>query len=177
MSPLPASASDFQLPRRSLSERNIPACSLVILPMPRWHRPTSADRWVQINVAAIRGFTFRVAGRSVWAVRAHSRSMHPLILLGLILVVGIFAGLGALVLRLTPWPGLRWASLISFVFSAIVGAGAFAFAYVAIFGDATGALTTTTSMVFLLVGIPLVGSLVGWLGSGAATLISQRIQR
>ena len=103
--------------------------------------------------------------------------MHPLILLGLILVAGIFAGLGALVLRLTPWPGLRWASLIWFVFSAFVGAGAYGIAYDAIFGDATGALTTTTSLVFLLVGIPLVGTLVGWLGAGAAALISQRIQR
>jgi hypothetical protein len=103
--------------------------------------------------------------------------MHPLILLGLILVAGIFAGLGTLVLWLAPWPGLRWASLIWFVFSAFVGAGAYAIAYEAIFADATGALTTTTSLVFLLVGIPLVGSLVGWLGAGAATLVSQRIQR
>jgi hypothetical protein len=103
--------------------------------------------------------------------------MHPLILLGLILVAGIFAGLGALVLRLSRWPGLRWSSLVWFVFSAFAGAGAYAFAYVALFGDATGQLTTTTSLVFLLIGIPLVGSLVGWLGAGAATLISQRIQR
>ena len=103
--------------------------------------------------------------------------MHPLILLGLILVAGIFAGLGALVLRLTPWPGLRWSSLISFVFSALVGAAVYTLAYLAIFGDATGALYTTTRLVFLLVGIPIVGSLVGWLGAGAVTLISQRIQR
>ena len=103
--------------------------------------------------------------------------MHPLILLGLILVAGIFAALGALVLRLTRWPGLRWSSLISFVFSALVGAAVYTLAYLAIFGDATGALSTTTHLVFLLVGIPIVGSLVGWLGAGAATLISQRIQR
>ncbi len=103
--------------------------------------------------------------------------MHPLVLLGLILVAGIFAGLGALVLRLTPWPGLHWTSLIWFVFSAFVGAGGYGIAYDAIFGDATGALTTTTNLVFLLVGIPLVGSLVGWLGAGAASLISQRIKR
>ena len=103
--------------------------------------------------------------------------MHPLVLLGLILVAGIFAGLGALVLWLTPWPGLRWRTLISFVFGAFVGAGAYTLAYVAIFGDATGALYTTTRLVFLLVGIPIVGSLVGWLGASAATLVSQRIQR
>jgi hypothetical protein len=103
--------------------------------------------------------------------------MHPLILLGLILVAGIFAGLGALVLRLSRWPGLRWSSLIWFVFSAFVGAGGYGIAYEAIFADATGALTTTTSLVFLLVGIPTVGSLVGWLGAGAARLIGQRIQR
>jgi len=103
--------------------------------------------------------------------------MHPLILVGLILVAGIFAGLGALALRLSPWPGLRWSSLLWFVFSAFVGAGAYAIAYEAIFADATGALTTTTSLMFLLVGIPIVGSLVGWLGAGAARLISQRIQR
>lgn len=103
--------------------------------------------------------------------------MHPLILLGLILVAGIFAGLGALVLRLSPWPGLRRSTLISFVFSAFVGAGAYAFAYLTILGDASGQLATTTSLVFLLVGIPIVGSLVGWLGAGAATLIRQRIQR
>ena len=103
--------------------------------------------------------------------------MHPLILLGLILVAGIFAALGALVLRLTRWPGLRWSSLISFVFSAFVGAGAYTLAYVAIFGDATGALDTTTRLMFLLVGIPIVGSLVGWLGAGAATVIRPRIQR
>src|SRR5438045_741470 len=101
--------------------------------------------------------------------------MHPLILFGLILVAAIFAGLGALVLRLTPWPGLRWSSVISFVLSAFVGAGAYTLAYVAIFGDTTGALYTTTRLVFLLVGIPIVGSLVGWLGAGATTLISQRI--
>ena len=102
--------------------------------------------------------------------------MHPLILLGLILVAGIFAGLGALVLRLTPWPGLRWSSLISFVFSAFIGAAVYTLAYLAMFGDATGALYTTTGLVFLLVGIPIVGSLLGWLGAGAVTLISQRIQ-
>jgi len=103
--------------------------------------------------------------------------MHPAVLLVLILVAGIFAALGALVLWLTPWPGLRWASLFWFVFSAFVGGGAYALGYDAIFGDATGALTTTTSLVLLLVSIPLVGSLVGWLGAGAATLINQRIQR
>jgi hypothetical protein len=103
--------------------------------------------------------------------------MHPLILLGLILVAGIFAALGALVLRFAPWPGLRCATLVWFVVSAFVGAGGYAIAYDAIFGDATGALTTTTSLVFLLVGIPLVGSLVGWLGASAATLIGARIRR
>ena len=103
--------------------------------------------------------------------------MHPLIFLGLILAAGTFAGLGALVLRLTPWPGLRWSSLISFVFSALVGAAVYTLAYLAIFGDATGALSTTTRLVFLLVGIPIVGSLVGWVGAGAATLIRRRIQR
>src|SRR5881227_1973696 len=64
-------------------------------------------------------------------VRAQTRIMHPLILLGLILVAGIFAGLGALVLRLTPRPGLRWSSLISFVVSALVGAAAYTLAYLA----------------------------------------------
>ena len=103
--------------------------------------------------------------------------MHPLILLGLILVSGIFAGLGALALWLTPWPGLRWSSIFWFVFSAFVGAGAYALAYEAIFGDATGALPTTSLLVFLLVGIPIAGLIVGWLGAGAATLISRRIQR
>ena len=103
--------------------------------------------------------------------------MHPLILLGLILVAGIFAGLGALVLWLTPWPGLRWVSLFWFVFSAFVGAGAYALAYEAIFGDSTGAFATTTLLVFLLVGIPIAALVVGWLGAAAATLISQRIQR
>ncbi len=103
--------------------------------------------------------------------------MHPVVLLGLILVAGIFTGLGALLLWLTPWPGLRWASLISFVFSAFVGAGVYTLAYVAIFGDATGALYTTTRLVILLVSIPIVGSLLGWLGAGAATFISQRLRR
>jgi nucleoside recognition membrane protein YjiH len=103
--------------------------------------------------------------------------MHPLILLGLILIAGVFAGLGALVLRFTPWPGLRWTTLLWFVFSAFVGAGAFGIAYEAMFADATGALTTDNSLVFLLVGIPIAGSLVGWLGAGAAALVSQRIQR
>src|SRR5436853_7747309 len=89
--------------------------------------------------------------------------MHPLILLGLVLVAGIFAALGALVLRLTRWPGLRWSSLISFVFSALVGAAVYTLAYLAIFGDATGALSTTTRLVFLLVAFRLLDHWsVGW---------------
>ena len=92
--------------------------------------------------------------------------MHPVILLGLILVAGIFFALGALVLRLSSWPGFRWSLLIAFVVCGMVGAAAYAFAYDAIFGDASHALTDT-GLTLLLVSIPIVGSITGWLGAAA----------
>ena len=92
--------------------------------------------------------------------------MHPVILLGLILVAGIFFALGALVLRLSPWPGLRWSLLIAFVICGMGGAAAYAFAYDVIFGDASHALADT-SLVLLLVSTPIVGSITGWLGAAA----------
>ena len=98
---------------------------------------------------------------------------HPLILLGLILVAGIFSALGALVLQWSPWPGLRWSSLVAFVVCAMGGATAYAFAYDAIFGDASHALTSTTSLVLLLVSIPIVGSIAGWLGAAAVARLER----
>ena len=103
--------------------------------------------------------------------------MHPLILLGLILVAeslrsrcigASFDSLARVAVGVPYW----------FVFSAFVGAGAYGIAYDAIFGDATGALTTTTSLVFLSRWHSACWHTgrVGWV-QGAAALIGQRIQR
>jgi hypothetical protein len=87
--------------------------------------------------------------------------MHPAVLLVLILVAGIFAALGALVLWLTPWPGLSRASLIWFVVSALVGAVAYVLAFDAISGRIRGGFGSDTNEVLFVLSVPLVGSLVG----------------
>jgi hypothetical protein len=48
----------------------------------------------------------------------------------------------------------------------MVGSAAYAFAYLAIFGDGSYGLTDT-SETLLLVSVPIVGSIVGWLGAAA----------
>jgi hypothetical protein len=98
--------------------------------------------------------------------------LHPAVLLILIVAVGGFSAIGAFLLWVAPWPGLRRASLFWFVVSAFFGAAAYAIAFVAILGT-----DPEDRFMFLLYSIPLAGSLFGWLGAGAVTLISQRTQR
>ena len=103
--------------------------------------------------------------------------MHPAVLLALILVAGIFAGIGALVLWLTPWPGLSRASLIWFVFGALLGGIVFVFALDAISGPLDGWLGSDTNVTIFVIGIALVGSLIGWLAAAAAARFRQRTQQ
>ena len=103
--------------------------------------------------------------------------MHPAVLLVLILVAGVFAAIGALVLWLTPWPGLSWASLFWFVLSAFIGAGATVFAFNAIAGPLDGWLGSDRNVTVFVLCLALAGFVVGWLGAGAAIRLLKRSQK
>jgi hypothetical protein len=67
---------------------------------------------------------------------------------------------------------LRWSSLVAFVICATVGAAVYAFAYVAIFGDGSYGLSDAAET-YLLISIPIVGSIVGWLGAAGAARLAR----
>jgi hypothetical protein len=95
-------------------------------------------------------------------------------LLGFILSTTLFAVVGAVVLWLSGVRPLRLPVLAAFVGAAQVGLLAYAAAYGAVFADESNRLRSAPAVLGILVGMPVAGTLTGWV---AARALANRLRR
>jgi hypothetical protein len=91
---------------------------------------------------------------------------------GFLLSSAFFAGVGAVVLRLTGVRPVRAIVLLAFVVAAQAGLLVYVAVYGAIFADASNHLRSTGAVLGMLVGMPVAGSLTGL---AAARLLARRL--
>jgi hypothetical protein len=108
-------------------------------------------------------------------VRAPTNMIVPFFML--LISVVVFAAIGALLLKNLKRPPPTKVTMIVFIAFADLGALLYGTLYGALFADANNMLTGTSTVLILLVGLPLSGTVFGWIGAQSVYWAYQKFNK